>query len=89
MPEKRTLDDSGILESKGWRKVEVGDEFLLGSGEFGFMELEELDPAAAGEAQKHAVLVESVRCCMPSLCVARWSRSATVGRLCRHLYCGP
>ncbi len=36
---------------KGWKTVEVGDEFLLGSEEFGFMGLEELDPSMLGEFQ--------------------------------------
>lgn len=33
----------------GWKAVEVGDEFLLGSEEYGFMGLEELDPSMIGE----------------------------------------
>jgi hypothetical protein len=35
--------------TKGWKKVEVGDEILLGSEEYGFMGLEELDPSMLGE----------------------------------------
>ncbi|KAG7669560.1 hypothetical protein Ndes2526B_g05899 [Nannochloris sp. 'desiccata'] len=34
--------------TKGWKKVEVGDEILLGSEEYGFMGLEELDPSMLG-----------------------------------------
>lgn len=30
---------------EGWKHVEVGDEVLVGSEEFGFMGLEVLDPA--------------------------------------------
>lgn len=37
--------------TKGWKKVEVGDEILLGSEEYGFMGLEELDPSMLGEFQ--------------------------------------
>jgi hypothetical protein len=33
----------------GWKKVETGDEFLLGSEEYGFMGLEELDPSTLGK----------------------------------------
>ncbi len=46
--------------SKGWKKIEVGDELLLGSDEGGFMELEEFtpaaptsQPAAAGDVSQH------------------------------------
>jgi|LakMenEpi03Aug12_release.lakeMendotaPanAssembly.Ray.scaffolds.fasta_scaffold6339450_1 hypothetical protein len=35
--------------TKGWKKVDVGDEILLGSTEYGFMGLEELDPSMLGE----------------------------------------
>jgi len=35
--------------TEGWKKVEVGDEILLGSEEYGFMGLEELDPSMLGE----------------------------------------
>lgn len=34
---------------EGWRPVEVGDELLLGSDEFGFAGLEELDPSMMGK----------------------------------------
>ena len=34
---------------KGWKQVDTGDEFLLGSEEYGFMGLEELDPALVGK----------------------------------------
>lgn len=33
----------------GWKAVEVGEEFLLGSEEYGFMGLEEIDPSMLGE----------------------------------------
>jgi len=33
---------------KGWKSVEVGDEFLTGGEEYGFMGLEELDPSCLG-----------------------------------------
>lgn len=33
------------LASEGWKKVDVGDELLLGSEEGGFLELEEFAPA--------------------------------------------
>lgn len=36
---------SGGWESvQGWQKVQVGDELLVGAEEYGFMELEEIDP---------------------------------------------
>jgi hypothetical protein len=35
--------------TKGWKKIDVGDEILLGSEEYGFMGLEELDPSMLGE----------------------------------------
>ena len=39
---------------KGWKQVEVGDEFLVGSDEYGFMGLEELDPKSIGKfADRH------------------------------------
>ena len=34
---------------QGWKQVEVGEEFLIGSEEFGFMGLEELDASALGK----------------------------------------
>ena len=40
---KRKKPDKGMtLPSAGWKKVDVGDELLLGSEEGGFLELEEL-----------------------------------------------
>jgi len=33
-------------QSNGWKKVDIGDELLLGSEEGGFLELEELSPDA-------------------------------------------
>lgn len=33
----------------GWKAVDVGDELLLGSDEYGFCGLEELDASAVGE----------------------------------------
>ena len=35
--------------SAGWTAVDVGDDLLLGSEEFGFAGLEELDPKMLGE----------------------------------------
>ena len=44
---KRKKPDEGMtLPSAGWKKVDVGDELLLGSEEGGFLGLEELSPAA-------------------------------------------
>lgn len=34
---------------QGWRQVQVGDDLLLGSDEYGFCGLEELDAGALGE----------------------------------------
>ena len=43
---RKKADVPLALASKGWKKVDVGDELLLGSDEGGFMELEEFTPAA-------------------------------------------
>ena len=44
---KRKKPDKEMkIPSAGWKKVDVGDELLLGSEEGGFLELEELSPAA-------------------------------------------
>ena len=32
----------------GWKKVDIGEDFLVGSEEAGFMGLEELDPSCLG-----------------------------------------
>lgn len=39
---------------KGWKQVDVGDDFLLGEEEFGFAGLEELDGSACGTAPHYA-----------------------------------
>ena len=62
---KKKADLPPAFASKGWKRVDVGDELLLGSEEGGFLELEELTPnvaalpasaAAAGalEVSEHA-----------------------------------
>lgn len=44
---KRKKPDKGMtIPSAGWKKVDIGDELLLGSEEGGFLELEEFSPAA-------------------------------------------
>ena len=43
---RKKADVPLALASKGWKKVDVGDELLLGSEEGGFLELEEFNPAA-------------------------------------------
>ena len=40
--------------AQGWRPVEVGDDVLLGSEEFGFAGLEELDPSMLGKRVRRA-----------------------------------
>jgi hypothetical protein len=35
--------------ANGWQEVEVGEDFLLGSSEFGFMGLQVLDPSSVGK----------------------------------------
>ena len=40
---KKPEDPSGFVNA-GWKRVDVGDDLLLGSAEGGFMELEELLP---------------------------------------------
>ena len=44
---------SGFI-SAGWKRVDVGDELLLGSEEGGFMELEELIPPIHPSSEVHA-----------------------------------
>lgn len=48
---------SGFIAA-GWRKVDVGDQLLLGSEEGGFMELEEMAPPAKPDAK--AAVVDTV-----------------------------
>ncbi len=36
----------------GWKAVEIGDDVLLGSEEFGFAGLEELDPKMLGKSRE-------------------------------------
>ena len=47
MPKRKTRSSASPWDQQeGWKEVEVGDDFLLGSDEYGFMGLEELDPSA-------------------------------------------
>eukprot|EP00887_Chlorella_sp_A99_P006649 scaffold3.g6649.t1 len=49
MKKKRGGQPAALFgQDAAWRAVDVGDDFLLGAEEFGFMGLEELDPKAAG-----------------------------------------
>ena len=36
-------------DAKGWKPVEVGEDFLVGNEEYGFMGLEELDASSLGK----------------------------------------
>jgi len=45
---KKVTEDGGWETVQGWRKVQVGDELLVGAEEYGFMELEEIDPSELG-----------------------------------------
>lgn len=54
VPKKRRRDQGGGADPswervKGWRQLEVGDDFLVGAQEYGFMGLEVLDPSEAGD----------------------------------------
>jgi hypothetical protein len=55
MPKKRKSSKDGATfwdNLDGWKTVDVGDDFLLGSEEAGFMGLEEIDPSALGEISR-------------------------------------
>jgi hypothetical protein len=49
MVKKRKSYEDIIGGSQGWKTVDVGGDFLLGSEEYGFAGLEELDPKELGE----------------------------------------
>jgi hypothetical protein len=44
MKKKSSTKNGGWESVQGWQKVQVGDELLVGAEEYGFMELEEIDP---------------------------------------------
>lgn len=56
---KSAKEPSNWDNLEGWKPVEVGEEFLLGSEEYGFMGLEELDPSALGECSTHIIRTKS------------------------------
>lgn len=46
---KKRPSESAWEGAKGWQEVDVGEDFLLGSSEYGFMGLEVLDPSNFGK----------------------------------------
>lgn len=57
---RKKADVPLALASKGWKKIDVGDELLLGSEEGGFLELEELSPAATNSQPAAAAAADVV-----------------------------